>query len=77
LASSNANSADSSAPAAGGGQYDTRSRGGPRYSWVGGGGFNAPVGNDSPYISWGGNFTGGGGLRLSRELSVLGEFSLR
>jgi hypothetical protein len=72
---SDANSADSSAAAAGGGQYDTRSGGGLRPSWVMGGGFNAPIGNDSPYISWGGNFTGGGGLRLLRGLSVLGEFS--
>jgi len=39
-----------------------------------GGGFNAPVGNDTPYISWGGNFTGGAGLRLSRRISLLGEF---
>jgi hypothetical protein len=39
-----------------------------------GGGFNAPVGNDTPYITWGGNFTGGAGLHLSRRFSLLGEF---
>ena len=39
-----------------------------------GGGFNAPFGNDTPYISWGGNFTGGAGLRLSKRISLLGEF---
>lgn len=39
-----------------------------------GGGFNAPVGNDTPYITWGGNFTGGGGLRFSKRFTLLGEF---
>jgi len=39
-----------------------------------GGGFNAPFGNDTPYISWGGNFTGGAGLRFSKRISLLGEF---
>jgi hypothetical protein len=39
-----------------------------------GGGFNAPVGNDLPYITWGGNVTAGAGLRFSKELSLLGEF---
>jgi hypothetical protein len=75
LAFSDPTPADSGVPAAGGGQYDNRSGGGLHYSWVGGGGFNAPVGNDSPYISWGGNFTAGGGLHFSRGLSLLGEFS--
>ena len=75
-----ADSADSVGPATsatggGGGQYENRSGGGRQYSWVGGGGFNAPIGNDIPYISWGGNFTGGGGLHFSRGFSVLGEFS--
>jgi hypothetical protein len=39
-----------------------------------GGGFNAPVGNDTPYITWGGNFTGGGGLKFNKRFSLLGEF---
>jgi Outer membrane protein beta-barrel domain len=39
-----------------------------------GAGFNAPIGNDSPYITWGGNFTVGGGYRFSRRFSVLGEY---
>ena len=39
-----------------------------------GGGFNAPIGNDGPYITWGGNFTVGGGLRFSKWLSVLAEY---
>jgi hypothetical protein len=39
-----------------------------------GAGFNAPVGNDTPYITWGGNFTGGAGLNFSKRFSLLGEF---
>jgi hypothetical protein len=45
-----------------------------------GAGFNAPVGNDAksdeggPFITWGGNVTGGAGLRFSRRFSLLGEF---
>ena len=33
-----------------------------------GGGFNAPVGNDTPYITWGGNFTLGAGVRFSNRI---------
>jgi hypothetical protein len=40
----------------------------------GGAGFNAPVGNDGPFLTWGGNFTGGLGLHLSKRLSVLAEY---
>lgn len=39
-----------------------------------GGGFNGPVGNDTPYITWGGNFTIGAGLHLNSYLSILGEY---
>lgn len=39
-----------------------------------GGGFNAPFGNDSPFITWGGNFSAGGGLRLTHRVSVLAEY---
>lgn len=39
-----------------------------------GAGFNAPVGNDTPYITWGGNLTVGGGLRITRHLSGLVEY---
>lgn len=49
-----------------------------------GAGFNAPIGNDTssagsgpfngPFITWGGNFTAGGGLRFSKRVSLLGEF---
>jgi hypothetical protein len=39
-----------------------------------GAGFNAPIGNDGPYLTFGGNFTGGGGLHLSRRVSLLAEY---
>ena len=39
-----------------------------------GAGFNAPVGNDTPYITWGGNFTLGAGFRFSKQLSALLEY---
>jgi len=57
------------------GQYDNGAGDGRHYAWVGGGGFNAPIGNDGPYITWGGNLTAGGGLHFSRGVSLLGEFS--
>jgi hypothetical protein len=44
------------------------------FAAVAGAGFNAPIGNDTPYITWGGNFTGGAGLHFSQRFSVLGEF---
>jgi hypothetical protein len=39
-----------------------------------GGGFNAPIGNSSNYITWGGNFTAGAGLHFSRGVSLLAEY---
>jgi hypothetical protein len=39
-----------------------------------GAGFNAPIGNDIPYITWGGNFAFGGGLHLSKRFTVLAEY---
>jgi hypothetical protein len=39
-----------------------------------GAGFNGPIGNDTPYITWGGNFTFGAGLHLSKAFSVLAEY---
>jgi hypothetical protein len=41
-----------------------------------GAGFNAPIGNDIPYITWGGNFTIGGGLHFSKQVSALLEYQL-
>lgn len=39
-----------------------------------GGGFSGPVGNDRPYITWGGNFNFGAGLHFTKRFAVLGEF---
>lgn len=39
-----------------------------------GAGFNAPIGNDTPFITWGGNFTVGGGLHLSNRITTLIEY---
>jgi hypothetical protein len=39
-----------------------------------GAGFNAPIGNDTPFITWGGNFTAGGGLHLSDRITALIEY---
>lgn len=77
--SSSADPAVPATPAAGkGGQYDNKSggRGGTfsHLAFEAGGGFNAPIGNDTPYITWGGNFTVGGGFHFSRRLSVLAEY---
>ncbi len=65
----------------GGGQYDNRGGGGgghhgiwSRLTWEAGGGFNAPVSDSSNYITWGGNFTLGGGMRLNKYLSLLAEY---
>ncbi len=51
-----------------------------RLTWEAGGGFNAPIGNDTgngpgfPVITWGGNFTLGAGLRFSKRVSALFEY---
>jgi len=39
-----------------------------------GGGFNGPVGNDTPYITWGGSFTLGAGFHFSKMFSTLLEY---
>jgi Outer membrane protein beta-barrel domain len=39
-----------------------------------GAGFNAPVGNDKPFITWGGNFTVGGGYKFSNRIHVMAEY---
>jgi hypothetical protein len=39
-----------------------------------GGGFNAPIGNDTPVITWGGNFTVGGGLHFNKRFALLAEY---
>jgi hypothetical protein len=37
-------------------------------------GFNAPIGNDIPYITRGGNFTIGGGVHLNKRSTILAEY---
>jgi hypothetical protein len=67
---------------AGGGQYGQGGEGGGGHHGIfhhalafeAGGGFNGPVGNDTPYITWGGNFTVGGGFRFSKVFSTLLEY---
>lgn len=44
-----------------------------KYALEFGGGFNAPAG-DKAYITWGGNFTVGGGLNFSKRLALLAEY---
>lgn len=39
-----------------------------------GGGFNAPTGDSSPYITWGGNFSVGAGPRFTPHLATLIEY---
>jgi hypothetical protein len=43
-------------------------------TFEGGGGFNAPIGNDHPFITYGGNFTGGVGYRFMKRLSLMAEY---
>jgi len=71
-----------SAPAASGAGSGQNDRNGGYHShspfghltFEAGAGFNAPIGNDTPYITWGGNFTGGAGFRFSPRFSTLLEF---
>jgi hypothetical protein len=39
-----------------------------------GAGFNAPIGNDTPFITWGYHFTLGAGVRFSNRVSALLEY---
>lgn len=47
---------------------------GHRLTWEVGGGASAPVGNSTPFITWGGQFTGGVGVRFDRRISALVEY---
>ena len=76
-------SADFGSPSSDGaaaGQYGQGGGGGGHHgmfhslAFEAGGGFNAPVGNDTPYISWGGNFTLGAGFHFSKMFSTLLEY---
>ena len=69
-----------SADGAGAGQYGQGGGGGHHglfhhgLAFEAGGGFNAPVGNDTPFITWGGNFTLGAGFHFSKAVSALLEY---
>ena len=72
-------SPDPSSPSsggAGGGQYGGGGKHSLFHNWTfeAGAGFNGPVGNDTPFITWGGNFTLGAGLRFSKRISALLEY---
>jgi hypothetical protein len=61
----------------GGGQFDNRGSHGSRFkqwSFMAGAGFSAPIGNATPYITWGGQFTVGAGLRLAHDFTLLGVY---
>lgn len=52
-----------------------------KWTFEAGFGFNGPIGSDTgdaanpvPVITWGGNITGGAGLRLNKRLSLLAEY---
>ena len=65
---------------AGGGQYDNKSHGGggggimSHLTYEVGGGFNAPTSDSAPYITWGYNFTAGGGYRFDKHFLVNLEY---
>ena len=71
---------DPGANGSGGGQYDNRAHGGggsgimSHMTYEVGGGFNAPTSDSSPYISWGGNLTIGGGYRFNKNLALMLEY---
>jgi Outer membrane protein beta-barrel domain len=79
LAGAPANPAPTSSAALVAGQTDN-SYGYHNHSYVShlafeaGAGFNAPIGNDQPFITWGGNINVGGGLRLQKHISLLAEY---
>ena len=66
--------------ASGAGQYGGQGAGAAKtnflHNWTfeAGGGFNAPIGNDIPFITWGGNVNLGAGFRFSNRLSALLEY---
>lgn len=58
----------------GGGQYSRSKDRLDKLSFELGGGFNAPIGNDIPYITWGGNFTLGVGRQFTPRIGALVEY---
>jgi hypothetical protein len=47
---------------------------GGKLAFEAGGGFNGPVSDSNSYITYGGNFNVGGGLHLTKMLSLLAEY---
>ena len=73
----NAAAAEPAEPSGAGGQFDNRGSHASRFrQWAfeAGAGFNAPIGNATPYITWGGNLTVGAGLHLAKDFTLLGEY---
>ena len=73
--------AEPAASSAAGGQYDNSGGGGgtgsglrSRLAFEVSGGFNGPTSNTSNFLTWGGQFTVGGGLRFRHGLSVLVDY---
>jgi hypothetical protein len=65
----------SNAGGGGGGQdYGKHSDLGGKLAFEASAGANGPLGNSSNYITWGGNFTAGGGLHFSKGFSLLAEY---
>jgi hypothetical protein len=61
--------------AGGGGQdYGKHQDIGGKLAFEASAGANGPLGNSSSYVTWGGNFTAGGGLHFSRGFSLLAEY---
>jgi len=60
----------------GGGGQDTGGGHGIFHSlaFEAGGGINAPVSDTGPYLTWGGNFTVGGGVHFNKRFSLLAEY---
>jgi hypothetical protein len=62
-----------------GGAADQEGNGGHRgifhsLAFEAGGGASGPVGDSSNYITWGGNFTGGGGVHFNKRFALLAEY---
>ena len=72
--------APSPAPAAGAAGQSGHYGYGSGHNWTshlafeGGGGANGPTSDSSSYITWGGNFTAGGGFHFNKYLSMLVEY---
>jgi hypothetical protein len=73
-ASLGSDGAASNGGAAGGQDYGSKHGMFHSLAFEAGGGFNGPLGDSSNYVTWGGNFTGGGGLHFNKRFSLLAEY---